>query len=49
MFPIRTDADIERTPVSYVAGDHIVTAGEVAPGLILILSGKVEIAATSFS
>ncbi len=48
MFPVLDDADIERMrrfgeARSYVSGDHIVTAGEVSPGLIVILSGKVEI------
>ncbi|SFP14397.1 thioredoxin reductase (NADPH) [Mesorhizobium sp. NFR06] len=48
MFPILTDADIERMrrfgeARAYGAGDHIVTAGTVSPGLILILSGKVDI------
>jgi thioredoxin reductase (NADPH) len=48
MFPILTDADIERMrrfgeARAYAAGDHIVTAGAVSPGVILILSGKVDI------
>ncbi|AZO10488.1 MULTISPECIES: FAD-dependent oxidoreductase [unclassified Mesorhizobium] len=48
MFPVLADADIERMrrfgePGAYAAGDRIVTAGEVSPGLIVILSGKVEI------
>ncbi|MDX8525558.1 FAD-dependent oxidoreductase [Mesorhizobium sp. MSK_1335] len=48
MFPILTDADIERmrrfgVRRAYAAGDRIVTAGTVSPGLILILSGKVDI------
>ncbi|RWD80950.1 cyclic nucleotide-binding domain-containing thioredoxin-disulfide reductase [Mesorhizobium sp.] len=48
MFPILTDADIERMrrfgeARAYDAAEHIVTAGTVSPGLILILSGKVEI------
>lgn len=48
MFPVLTDADIERmrrfgTARSYTAGERIVTAGEVSPGLVVILSGKVDI------
>jgi thioredoxin reductase (NADPH) len=48
MFPILTDADIERMrrfgeARTYVAGEPIVTAGTVSPGLILILSGKVDV------
>ncbi|MDG4884393.1 cyclic nucleotide-binding domain-containing thioredoxin-disulfide reductase [Mesorhizobium sp. WSM4884] len=48
MFPVLADADIERMrrfgeARSYAAGEHIVTAGTVSPGLILILSGKVDI------
>ena len=48
MFPILADADIERmrrfgVAASYAAGEPIVTAGEVAPGLVVILSGKVDI------
>ncbi|ESX86042.1 FAD-dependent oxidoreductase [Mesorhizobium sp. LSHC412B00] len=48
MFPILGDADIERMrrfgeASSYAAGEHIVTAGTVAPGLIVILSGTVDI------
>ncbi|TGQ51476.1 cyclic nucleotide-binding domain-containing protein [Mesorhizobium sp. M1C.F.Ca.ET.193.01.1.1] len=48
MFPVLADADIERMrrfgeARAYAAGDRIVTAGTVSPGLIVILSGKVEI------
>ncbi|TIT79036.1 MAG: cyclic nucleotide-binding domain-containing protein [Mesorhizobium sp.] len=48
MFPALADADIERMrrfgeARTYAAGEHIVTAGTVSPGLIVILSGKVEI------
>ncbi len=48
MFPVLTDADIERmrrfgAARSYPAGERIVTAGEVSPGLVVILSGKVDI------
>ncbi|TIP00665.1 MAG: cyclic nucleotide-binding domain-containing protein, partial [Mesorhizobium sp.] len=48
MFPVLADADSERMrrfgeARSYAAGDHIVTAGTVSPGVILILSGKVAI------
>ncbi|TIO47984.1 MAG: cyclic nucleotide-binding domain-containing protein [Mesorhizobium sp.] len=53
MFPVLTDADIERmrrfgVARAYAAGEHIVTAGEVAPGLIVILSGKVDITQAGF-
>ena len=48
MFPILSERDIERLrrfgePRTYAAGAHPVRTGEVAPGLILILSGKVEV------
>jgi thioredoxin reductase (NADPH) len=48
MFPILTDADIERMrrfgeASAYAAGEHILEAGDVAPGLIVILSGTVDI------
>jgi thioredoxin reductase (NADPH) len=48
MFPTLSPRDIERLrrfgqPRSYPKGDRILRAGEVAPGLILILSGKVEV------
>ncbi|MCX7303055.1 MAG: FAD-dependent oxidoreductase [Hyphomicrobiales bacterium] len=48
MFPTLEQRDIERLrrfgiAVTYAAGDRIVRAGEVAPGLIVFLSGKVEI------
>ncbi len=48
MFPILAEADIERMrrfgeASAYAPGEHIVTAGEVAPGLIVILSGTVDI------
>ncbi|ANT49155.1 FAD-dependent oxidoreductase [Mesorhizobium amorphae] len=48
MFPILAEADIERMrrfgdASVYAAGEHIVTAGEVAPGLIVVLSGTVDI------
>ncbi|MFK0691310.1 FAD-dependent oxidoreductase [Mesorhizobium sp. IMUNJ 23033] len=48
MFPILAEADIERmrrfgAASAYAAGEHIVTAGEVAPGLIVVLSGTVDI------
>ncbi|RWM00614.1 cyclic nucleotide-binding domain-containing thioredoxin-disulfide reductase [Mesorhizobium sp.] len=53
MFPVLTDADIERMrrfgeARAYAADEHIVTAGEVAPGLIVILSGKVDITQAGF-
>jgi thioredoxin reductase (NADPH) len=31
-------------PRSYRAGERVVTAGEVSPGLIVVLSGKIEVA-----
>jgi thioredoxin reductase (NADPH) len=48
MFPTLAPADIERLarfgePRSYAAGERILTAGEVAPGLIVLLSGKAEV------
>ena len=48
MFPIMAQADIERLrhfgeERSFKAGERIVKAGEVAPGLIVILSGIVEV------
>lgn len=48
MFPALARADIDRMrrfgeASSYAAGEQIVKAGEVAPGLIVILSGKVDI------
>jgi len=48
MFPTLGQADIDRLrrfgeARSYARGERIVKAGEVAPGLILILSGKAEV------
>jgi len=48
MFPTMTQADIDRLrrfgeSKFYETGDRIVRAGHVAPGLIVILSGKVEV------
>jgi len=48
MFPTLTAAEIDRlrrfgAARSYRAGERIVTAGEVSPGLIVVLSGKVEV------
>ncbi|MEP9374927.1 FAD-dependent oxidoreductase [Mesorhizobium sp. KR1-2] len=48
MFLVLADADIERIrrfgeARSYASGERVVTAGEVSPGLIVILSGKVDI------
>lgn len=47
-FPTLAEADIDRMrrfgeASTYVAGEYIVTAGDVAPGLIVVLSGKVDI------
>jgi thioredoxin reductase (NADPH) len=48
MFPTMSRADLDRLhrfgePKSYKAGENIVRAGHIAPGLIVILSGKVEV------
>lgn len=48
MFPILAEADIERMrrfgqASAYAAGEPIVKAGDVAPGLIVILSGRADI------
>ncbi|WP_376703647.1 FAD-dependent oxidoreductase [Mesorhizobium sp. ISC25] len=48
MFPALTEADLDRMgrfgeAVSYATGEQIVKAGEPAPGLIVVLSGKVDI------
>ncbi|MER9443153.1 FAD-dependent oxidoreductase [Mesorhizobium sp. M0340] len=48
MFPALAEADLDRIgrfgeAVSYAAGEQIVKAGELAPGLIVVLSGKVDI------
>jgi thioredoxin reductase (NADPH) len=47
-FPTLAQADIDRMrrfgeASFYAAGENIVTAGDVAPGLIVVLSGKVDI------
>ncbi|AEH85265.1 FAD-dependent oxidoreductase [Mesorhizobium opportunistum] len=47
-FPTLAEADIDRMrrfgeASAYAAGEHIIKAGDVAPGLILVLSGKVDI------
>ncbi|TPN47074.1 cyclic nucleotide-binding domain-containing protein [Mesorhizobium sp. B1-1-9] len=47
-FPTLAEADIDRMrrfgeAAAYAAGEHIIKAGDVAPGLILVLSGKVDI------
>ncbi|CAN7220646.1 FAD-dependent oxidoreductase [Mesorhizobium sp. LjRoot246] len=47
-FPTLAEVDIDRMrrfgeASAYAAGEHIVTAGDVAPGLIVVLSGKVDI------
>src|SRR5947209_13550538 len=48
MFPTLSGEDIERLcrfgePRSYRAGEAVVRAGEVGPGLILVLSGKLDV------
>jgi thioredoxin reductase (NADPH) len=52
MFPTLEQAEIDRLrrfgeTRSYAAGERIVKAGDVAPGLIVILSGKVEVTQNS--
>ena len=47
-FPTLTEADIDHMrrfgeASAYAAGEHIIRAGDVAPGLIVVLSGKVDI------
>ncbi|WP_256754194.1 FAD-dependent oxidoreductase [Mesorhizobium sp. Mes31] len=47
-FPTLAEADIDRMrrfgeASAYAAGQHIVTAGDVSPGLIVVLSGRVDI------
>ncbi|RUW95649.1 thioredoxin reductase, partial [Mesorhizobium sp. M8A.F.Ca.ET.059.01.1.1] len=47
-FPTLAEADIDRMrrfgeASAYAAGEHIFEAGNVSPGLIVILSGKVDI------
>ncbi|TPN34659.1 cyclic nucleotide-binding domain-containing protein [Mesorhizobium sp. B2-3-3] len=47
-FPTLAEADIDRMrrfgeASAYAAGEHIVKAGDVAPGLIVVLSGSVDI------
>jgi len=48
MFPRLAEDDIDRMrrfgdPVTYAAGEQVVKAGAPAPGLIVILSGKVDV------
>ncbi|TPM35512.1 cyclic nucleotide-binding domain-containing thioredoxin-disulfide reductase [Mesorhizobium sp. B2-3-5] len=47
-FPTLAEADIDRMrrfgeASAYAAGEHIIKAGDVAPGLIVVLSGSVDI------
>lgn len=47
-FPTLAEADIDRMrrfgeASAYATGEYIVTAGDVAPGLIVVLSGRVDI------
>ena len=47
-FPTLSEADIDHMrrfgeASAYAAGEHIIRAGDVAPGLIVVLSGKVDI------
>ncbi|PTE06912.1 FAD-dependent oxidoreductase [Mesorhizobium helmanticense] len=53
MFPTLGEVDIERMrrfgqASSYAAGEFIVKAGNVAPGLVVVLSGKVDITQSGF-
>ena len=48
MFPVLTDADIERirrfgTPKHYQRGERLVAAGGPGPGMLVLLSGAVSI------
>ena len=48
MFPTLEPAEIDRSrrfgeAKSYASGERVLKAGEVAPGLIVILSGKVQV------
>lgn len=50
MFPVFAEPDMDRlrrfgTSVTYSAGEQILLQGDVAPGLILVCSGRVEAAA----
>src|SRR5882757_9845432 len=47
-FPTLTPVEIDRLARfgearSYPQGERVVTAGEVSPGLIIVLSGKIEV------
>ncbi|RVA87489.1 thioredoxin reductase, partial [Mesorhizobium sp. M7A.F.Ca.CA.004.02.1.1] len=47
-FPTLAEVDIDRMrrfgeASAYAAGEHIIEAGDVAPGLIVVLSGSVDI------
>jgi thioredoxin reductase (NADPH) len=53
MFPVLSAADIERvrrfgTAISYKAGDSVVEAGDVSPGMVVILSGQIEVSQTAW-
>src|SRR3954454_9068069 len=48
MFPTLSEADLEKLrrfaeAISYETGEHVGRAGELAPGLIVVLSGRVAI------
>lgn len=48
MFPVPGPRDVERlkrfgTPVTYPAGTAVATTGSVAPGLVVLLSGRIEV------
>ncbi len=48
MFPILSGADLDRfrrfgEETRYAAGEAVVRAGHIAPGLVVVLSGKVEV------
>jgi len=48
MFPVLAPAQMQRLqrfgePVRYAAGDMVVRAGQLSPGLMLVLSGRIEV------
>ncbi|MDH7795503.1 MULTISPECIES: cyclic nucleotide-binding domain-containing thioredoxin-disulfide reductase [unclassified Beijerinckia] len=53
MFPVLPSADIERLrrfgeAVSYTAGQRVVEAGQVSPGMIVVLSGELAVSQARF-
>src|SRR3954449_8459337 len=54
MFPVLDPTDIARMrrfgeAVSYKAGQRIFAAGSVAPGLVLVLSGKIAVSQSALA